>query len=437
MESFRVIKKIGQGGFGRVYLVESLVDHTKKVVKQINLKNMSESAIARATQEIKVMRQLKHFNIINYRSHIIGKGVMSILMDYADGGDLGTLIQKNSYKPWSENLILDYFVQMCLAVKYLHDRKIVHRDLKPSNFFLCKNGIIKLGDFGLAHLLPSTQAMLTTRIGSPFYLSPEICKGEIYNMKTDIWSLGCVLYEMCTLRHPFNGRAMDDVMNSIMKSKTPRIPTFYDLDLQRIVRKMLSKDPTKRPTIHDIIAEPLIKYKAFALLGRTQGRIELSHTIFHGCPAGMTPNDFPEGIIYIDDYYELQKELKLNFVQKPEEKDADEQSENGSIELDEPAAKNAEAIAEEEEPEMIPFMGIPMRLPHVQKNSSNSEKADDLRSFLDCLVGKETIDEMKNEISKLPKKPFALELKYTSKKDLAIANLIRILIEYEKKSEEK
>jgi NIMA (never in mitosis gene a)-related kinase len=106
----------------------------------------------------------------------------------------------------AEDDILNFFVQICLALKHIHDRKILHRDIKPDNIFLMASKIIKLGDFGVAKVLSNTLACAETQTGTPYYTSPEICLGKRYNHKTDVWSLGCVLFEMVTMTHAFHGR---------------------------------------------------------------------------------------------------------------------------------------------------------------------------------------------------------------------------------------
>ncbi|CAM9440914.1 unnamed protein product [Chrysoparadoxa australica] len=118
-------------------------------------------------------------------------------MDYADGGDLGQAVSSRAKKNqhFSEGDVMRIFVQICLAIRHVHHRKIVHRDIKSQNVFLTKNGVVKLGDFGIAKVLDSTQGMAQTQIGTPYYLSPEICQDKPYGRKSDIWALGVLLYE--------------------------------------------------------------------------------------------------------------------------------------------------------------------------------------------------------------------------------------------------
>lgn len=118
-------------------------------------------------------------------------------MEYADGGDLRGLIKRRRGNLLPEGVLLDIFVQICLAVKHLHDRKIVHRDLKSENIFLmASNGIVKVGDLGIAKVLQGTTQFARTKIGTPLTMSPEILMDQPYNQATDLWSLGCILYEL-------------------------------------------------------------------------------------------------------------------------------------------------------------------------------------------------------------------------------------------------
>lgn len=112
----------------------------------------------------------------------------SIVMEYADGGDLQQLVNKHKDAGtfMGEDEALGYFVQICLGLKHIHDKSIVHRDIKSPNVFLTKDGLVKLGDFGVAKALDHTAAMAQTQIGTPYYLSPEIVAGEQYNRKTDV-----------------------------------------------------------------------------------------------------------------------------------------------------------------------------------------------------------------------------------------------------------
>ena len=168
----------------------------------------------KAKDEARILQVLNHPNITQFKD--VFKDVkmnLNIVMEYCDGLELADKIAEKrvSGEPFTENEILNYFTQLCLGLKHCHDRKIVHRDIKPQNIFLTRKGICKLGDFGISKALAATMSKLHTHIGTPSYLSPEIYKKSGYNMKTDIWSLGCLLYEMAALRSPWSAKNMIDL----------------------------------------------------------------------------------------------------------------------------------------------------------------------------------------------------------------------------------
>lgn len=145
-----------------------------------------------------------------------------------------------------------------MALKYIHDRKILHRDLKTQNIFLTKKGDVKIGDFGIARVLQHTQDCANTAIGTPYYLSPEICQEKPYNQKSDIWSLGCILYEMTTLRHAFDASSMKGLIVKILRGQYPAISTHYSRGLRTLVKEILNKDCKSRPSIKKILEKPFL-----------------------------------------------------------------------------------------------------------------------------------------------------------------------------------
>ena len=143
---------------------------------------------------------------------------------------------------------------MCLALKYIHERKVLHRDIKPANVFKTKSGIVKFGDFGVAKLLASTLAKASTEIGTPLYLSPEIVKGQKYDASTDIWSLGVTLYEMCALKRPFDTKeGLKDLNEKILKGVYEPLPEWYSKEIKDLIAAMLIVDNKKRPNIKQIL----------------------------------------------------------------------------------------------------------------------------------------------------------------------------------------
>ncbi len=156
-----------------------------------------------------------------------------------------------------ESLILDWFTQICLALKHVHDRKIIHRDLKAQNIFLTRNNIVKLGDFGIARFLNCTVENAKTMVGTPYYLSPEIIENQPYNFKSDIWSLGVLLYEMCSLKPPFNAESLQFLALKIVRGFYNDIPEQYSSDLKLLIQRMLKVNPRERPSVHEILRRKL------------------------------------------------------------------------------------------------------------------------------------------------------------------------------------
>ena len=282
MNKYTTLKVLGEGGYGKALLVERKKDHVKFVVKEVRMSNLKRKEKLDAKKEVDVLRALSHPYIVAYIESFEENGKLYIVMEYADGGDLSQKIQKQGKRLFSEEEILHYFTQIALALKYMHDRKILHRDLKGQNVFLCKDGKVKLGDFGIAKVLDCTAQLCQTQIGTPYYLSPEICEGKKYSSKTDIWSLGCILYELCTLKHPFDATNMNALLACIIRGRYAPISTQYSSELRGLVAKMLTKDPKARPSINAIVNMPIIKNRLVNYLDEALLNYELSHTILHG-----------------------------------------------------------------------------------------------------------------------------------------------------------
>ena len=202
-------------------------------------------------------------------------------MDYADGGDLAKKIEDQRGQYFSESQILDWFTQICLGMKHVHDRKILHRDIKCQNIFLTEQGIIKIGDFGIARVLRHTVDVARSMVGTPYYLSPEIIEGRPYSFKSDIWSIGVMLYEMCALKPPFEGMNMHFLAMNIVRGKFRHIPTHFSLELRELVNQMLSIDAHRRPTINQILRQPFLNVRIKKFLQQDTFKDEFSHTILH------------------------------------------------------------------------------------------------------------------------------------------------------------
>ena len=269
MQKYEQIKLLGQGSYGKAILGRRKSDGYKVCIKEVRLANLGQKEKDDAMKEIQVLSSLDHPYIVKYIESFQERGNLFIVMEFADGGDLSQKIERQGSNLFPEEEIMQTFIQMALAIKYIHDKKILHRDLKGQNIFLMKDGTVKLGDFGIARVLEYSQQFCNTQIGTPYYLSPEICQGKNYNSKTDIWSLGCILYEMCTLKHAFDAANLNALIMNIVTGRPAPIPRQYSSDLRDLVDKMLTKDPTKRPNIKQILAFPFLKNRLSDFLTKT------------------------------------------------------------------------------------------------------------------------------------------------------------------------
>lgn len=200
MEKYCLIKIIGEGSFGKALLCYRKTDKRKCIVKEITKRSSNEKDNKKIEMEGTILSKLSHPNIVSFWELFSAKFMFYIVMEFCDGGDLEKFIKLRHGSLLPENQVLHIFVQISLAIKHIHDRKILHRDLKTQNVFLTTAGIVKLGDFGIARILSNTGELASTRIGTPYYMSPEVMDNKKYNNKTDIWSLGCILYELLALK---------------------------------------------------------------------------------------------------------------------------------------------------------------------------------------------------------------------------------------------
>ena len=260
--NYKVERLLGEGSFGKAFLCTNQSTNITCVIKQIVIEGMSQKEQQDVINEATILGKLDHPNIIKLFEAFeskVPKHTLNIVTEYADGGDLSEKIKSQNNKPFTESDILDYFTQICLALKHIHEKKIIHRDLKSGNVFLMQSGLVKLGDFGIAKNFQNTMDKAKTMVGTPYYLSPEILENKPYDAKSDIWSLGVLLYEMMTFKMPFNANSLPMLSVKIMRGNYPPPPAVYTKDLREIVSKCLTVIPSRRPSIQEILRMPIIQ----------------------------------------------------------------------------------------------------------------------------------------------------------------------------------
>ncbi|KAL9934449.1 hypothetical protein V8E36_006905 [Tilletia maclaganii] len=302
---------IGNGTFGIIRKVRRLSDDRLFARKELNFERMSERDRKQIVAEVNILRTLENDNIVKYEERFVDKdrGILYIVMEYCEGGDLGSVIKRyrRSDAFLQEETVWCYLAQMTRALDACHYRgvpadplpqpddcsplahlvdinpntlseataaataaaaaaaaataagsphqsglAILHRDLKPENVFLDAVGNIKLGDFGLSKQV-GTAELARTYVGTPYYMSPELATGVPYDAKSDIWALGCIAYELCARKPPFDAANQAELTVKIKAGEVPHLPPQYSPELGKVIRAMLSLNPRNRPTTRQLL----------------------------------------------------------------------------------------------------------------------------------------------------------------------------------------
>ncbi|KAG8629460.1 hypothetical protein KVT40_003325 [Elsinoe batatas] len=289
-DKYEVLERIGQGSFGVIRKVRRKQDGLVMCRKEICYTKMSDKERHQLQAELNILRQLDHPNIVHYheKEHHKESHDLHLYMEYCGNGDLGIMIKdlKARHAFADEELVWTVFAQLVSALYRCHygedppsadstavglvknahpiksklacDRMILHRDLKPENVFLGDGNAVKLGDFGLSKII-SSHDFASTYVGTPFYMSPEICAAERYSLYSDIWSLGCVIYELCAREPPFNAKTHFDLIQKIKIGKVAPLPRTYSRELSEVITACLQVNPNSRPDTAALLNLPRVK----------------------------------------------------------------------------------------------------------------------------------------------------------------------------------
>ena len=263
MNNFELISKLGEGSYSTVYKVRRKADLKMYALKKVKLKNLSEKEKQNALNEIRILASIKSDHIIAYKEAFIEEKekILCLVTEFANKGDLFQKITyfKQMQKSFEEKDIWNIFIQILQGLKCLHDHNILHRDLKSANIFLFNNNLAKIGDLNVSKV--TKNGIGHTQTGTPYYASPEVWNDESYTNKSDIWSLGCVLYEMICLTPPFKAESMDGLYHKIIKGKYNKIPEKYSKELNEILKLLFNVNPKERPSCDELLKNSIIKNK--------------------------------------------------------------------------------------------------------------------------------------------------------------------------------
>ena len=264
MNDFFIEKILGRGSFGSVYLVRRKQDKKIYALKTVTFEKLSKRDQENSLNEVRILASINHPNVIGYKEAFWDDSgsSLNIVMEFADDGDLETKIVKMRKEGgmFNESLIWSYSIQMIEGLKALHDKKIMHRDIKSANIFLVKDKHqCKIGDMNVSKVIK--EKVLRTQTGTPYYASPEVWRDEPYSYKSDLWSIGCVIYELCALRPPFKGKDLDELYGNVCKGSIERISHIYSEDLWKMILMLLQVDVRKRVDCKEFLDSKLIMKK--------------------------------------------------------------------------------------------------------------------------------------------------------------------------------
>ncbi|TBU48633.1 kinase-like protein [Dichomitus squalens] len=291
LDLYEPLDVVGNGSFGIIRKVRRKADGLIFARKELNFERMTERDRKQIVAEVNILKDLHHEHIVRYHDRHVDRdaGILYILMEFCGGGDLSTVIKQaqrhNRLIP--EDTIWNYFMQILLALNYCHHpnsghgrtssvgtpdsdgkekrAQILHRDLKPDNVFLDEGNLVKLGDFGLSKALPQA-SFAQTYVGTPYYMSPELMQEKAYDSKSDIWSLGCLVYELCALKPPFHeAKTHAELSILIRNGRIPPLPKGYSPALTAVIKSMLNLNPAMRPSASQLLQHERIDlaYKVF------------------------------------------------------------------------------------------------------------------------------------------------------------------------------
>eukprot|EP00929_Paragymnodinium_shiwhaense_P117651 TRINITY_DN8852_c0_g1_i1.p1 TRINITY_DN8852_c0_g1~~TRINITY_DN8852_c0_g1_i1.p1 ORF type:complete len:557 (+),score=113.51 TRINITY_DN8852_c0_g1_i1:149-1819(+) len=267
LADFKEVKLLGEGAYSAVYKVIRIADGETYALKKVKLPSLSDKEKQNALNEVRLVASVRHENVISYKEAFFDDKTrcLCIVTECADGGDLMAQIVQNQKKKrfLPERDAWRYLIGLCHGLKALHQMRILHRDMKPANVFLSGSGVAKLGDFNVSTV--NKRGLCMTQTGTPYYASPEVWRDMPYDSKSDMWSLGCVLYEVLALHPPFQAKDMEGLYRTVLKGKYPRIPDCYSKELSEVLTVLLQVNPRHRPSAEQLLQLPMVRQKAQAL----------------------------------------------------------------------------------------------------------------------------------------------------------------------------
>jgi len=259
--------RIGAGSFGTVYLGMNPITGELMAVKQIPLPSQNngtdiQKAMQEQQREMMLLKQLNHENIVRYYGSSTDENSISIFLEYVPGGSVQSMLQ--SYGPFEEPLIRNFIRQVLIGLSYLHGEDIIHRDIKGANILIDIKGTVKIGDFGISRKVnqgdqnEKKSARRASLQGSVYWMAPEVVKQTAYTKKADIWSVGCLIIEMFTGKHPFPEFSQMQALFKIGTHVSPQIPEWCTNEGKEFLSKTFEINYDQRPDAVDLLSAPFL-----------------------------------------------------------------------------------------------------------------------------------------------------------------------------------
>ena len=251
LRDFQLLHKLGKGTFGTVYKVRRHEDKQLYAMKRVSLHGMPDVEVADALNEVRVLASVKHPNVCGFLEAFCESSELVVIIDFCERGDLSQRIDraKRSRRLIEEGQIRSWLRGIASGLQCLHGHGIVHRDLKPANCFIADNDVVRLGDFNVSKVLKGGVQLMKTKIGTPYYMAPEVWDDRPYTASADVWALGCSAYELCALRPPFVARSLPGLGRVVKSGKFDALPRTYSKELRDdVIGVALQVNPQRRPS---------------------------------------------------------------------------------------------------------------------------------------------------------------------------------------------
>ncbi|KAL1803617.1 hypothetical protein ACET3Z_032264 [Daucus carota] len=251
--------EIGKGAYGRVYKGLDLENGDFVAIKQVSLENIAQEDLNIIMQEIDLLKNLNHKNIVKYLGSSKTKSHLHIILEYVENGSLANIIKPTKFGPFPESLVAVYIAQVLEGLVYLHEQGVIHRDIKGANILLTKEGLVKLADFGVATKLTEADINTHSVVGTPYWMAPEVIEMSGVCAASDIWSVGCTVIELLTCVPPYYDLQPMPALFRIVQDEQPPIPDSLSPAMTDFLRQCFKKDARQRPDAKTLLSHSWIQ----------------------------------------------------------------------------------------------------------------------------------------------------------------------------------